>query len=816
MWIDWHDLLYALRAARRAPLLSTVAILALAIGIGLNAGVFTLLNSLFLQPPTRRDPANFVQVYPRYTGWSTRADQYSSFTTEDFKAIRSRSRALENVAAWQPSSAVLEQGNQGIGTLLVTCNYFHVFGVDRPLAGRFFAAGDCGRGSSAQVAVLSESLWRDQFGADPRVVGETIHLNGSPFQVIGIVSSDAANVLPGSIFVPYTSQPLIGHGRDLLTSPDAPWLNVAGRLRPGYSRADAQAELTAIMSQQDRAYMKRQTSAFNRKTVLVLTNGSFVENPAARHVIVALMALILGPLSLILLLACCNVTMLFLSRTVTRRGEIAIRLALGASRGQLARLLLAESLLTTVLGGALSLVLVYRVPLLIINTIDARQSGFVMYLHPDWRVFGYMAILVVAATLVSSLMPIRASWKLDLLTALKGRESAATVRSRATSGLIVVQIALGFVLVCAAVMFGRLPSLITGMNPGFDMHHTMTVPVAVNASAANRASALAFSRTLDSRILAIPGVESLAYASLRPFRQVSPTEIRTPGRAAGQGKPASVDNVSSGFFATFGIPLMKGRAFSPADPTSPTADSVAVVSQAFARKFWPAGDALGKTIITPDNHRLIVVGVAADTESETFGVTDGPRLYTLRDPSALGGTVYVHFSGDPKTIENTVRDTVKGLDHTQIIAPETIWESLEDDAALMRSLAGIILAMAFIGLLMAIGGVYGVLSFAVNQRAREFGIRMVLGADRGAIFRSVTLQALRNTFVGLICGAALAEPAMWGLKHMVSGSPLPLRGLDTFVFGVSALLLAVVTLAATWLPALRATRVDPIDALRAE
>lgn len=816
MWINWHDLLYALRSARRAPLLSTVAILALATGIGLNAGVFTLLNSLFLQPPTLKDPASFVQVFPRYTGWSTRASQYSSFTTEDFEAIRSHSRALEDAAAWQVSSAVLEQGNRGIATVMATCNYFHVFGVDRPLIGRFFASGECGRGSAAQVVVLSEPLWKTEYGSDPHIVGKAVHLNGSPFQVIGIVRSDAANFLPGGIFVPYTTEPLIDRGRDMLNSPDVPWLNVSGRLRSGYSRADALAELSTIIGQQDRAYLKRQSSGFNRKTSLVLTNGSYVENPSIRDRVVALMALILGPLSLILLLACCNVTMLFLSRTVTRRGEIAIRLAVGAGRGQLARMLLAESLLTAAVGGALSVLLVYRVPMLIMNTIDARQSQFVVLIHPDWRVFGYMAILVVAATVVSSLMPIRAAWKLDLLTALKGRESSATVRSKTTSGLIVVQIALGFVLVCAAVMFGRLPSLITDMNPGFDIHQTMAVPVAVDTSPANHAGALAFYRALEARILAIPGVQSLAYASLRPFRQLPPEEIRMPGQAAGQGKPASVDDVSSGFFATLGIPLIKGRAFNSADQNSSEANSVAVVSQAFAKRFWPASDPLGKTIVTPDNRRLIVVGVAADTESESFGVTDGPRLYTLRDPSALGAGLYVHFTGDPKTVENAVRDTVRALDHTQIIAPETIWEALESDAAQMRSLAGIILVMASIGLLMAIIGVYGVLSFAVNQRAREFGIRMVLGANRAAIFRSVTLQAVRNTAIGLVGGAVLAGPAVWGLKKMLANSPLPLRGLGPFVFGASALLLVVVSLAATWLPALRATRVDPMDALRAE
>ena len=812
----WEDLRYALRSVRRAPLLFIVAILALAFGIGLNAGVFTLLNSIFLQPPTYKDPGSFVQVYSRYTGWTTREDQYSPFTTEDYEAIRERSKMLEDVAASQGSSVVLEEGNKPNAAQTVTCNYFHVFGVDRPLIGRFFVSGDCSRGSAAQVAILSEATWAIDFGSDPHILGKTIHLNGSPFQVIGIVSSDAANYLPGGIFVPYTMEPLLDRGRDLLNSPDVPWLGVAGRLRSGFSRADAQAELSTIMNQQDRVYAKRHTSAFNRKTNLVLTNGSFIGNPAIRDRVVAMMALILGPLTLILLLACCNVTMLFLSRTVTRRGEIATRLALGAGRGQLARMLLAESLLTSTIGGALSILLVYRVPLLIMNAIGAHQSRFVLLIHPDWRVFGYLAALVAAATIISSLMPIRAAWKLDLLTALKGREGAATVRSRTTSGLIVVQVALGFVLVCAAVMFGRLPSLITGMDAGFDTHHTIAVPLAVDTSAANHAGALTFYATLESRVLALPGVQSLAYASLGHFRPVPPQEVRLPGQTAGQGKPVSVDDISSNFFSTFGIPLLRGRSFNSADPTSPNTDSVAIISQAFAKEFWPEGDPLGKSIVVADNRHLIVIGVAADTQSESFGVTDGPRLYTLRDASALGGRMYVHFYGDPKPIENAIRDTVKALDRTQIIAPETIWESLEADAEQMSSLAGIILFMASVGLLMAVVGVYGVLSFAVNHRAREFGIKMVLGASRRTIFRSVTLRAIRNTILGLLCGVALAEPGMWALARLLSGSSFPLHGLNTFALGVSAVLLVVVSLAATLLPALRATRSDPMQALRAE
>ena len=812
----WQNFRYAERSARRAPLLSGVAILALSLGIGLNTGVFTMLNAMFLRAPTLVDPANFVQLCPRYSGWFTGVNQFSFFTTEDFDAIRSHSRALDEMAAQRQYSAFLEEGNKNITTLLATCNYFHVLGIDRPLMGRFFASGECNRGAGTHVAVLSEPMWKNQFGGDPRIVGKTIHVNGVPVAVIGVAPSDAANYLLGGAFLPYTLQPQLNHAEDLLTSPDTPWLSVTGRLRPGFTRDDAHAELTTIMSQQDRAYVERKVSAFNRKTSLVITNGSYIENPSVRNIVVGLMVLILGPLALILLLACSNVAMLFLSRTLARRGEIAIRLALGVSRSRLAGMLLMESLLTVCIGGALSMVLAYRVPLLITNIMEPGQANFVFLLRPDWRVFGYLGILVVAATTCSSLMPIRAAWKLDLLTALKGREGVATVRSRTTSGLIVTQIALGFVLVCAGVIFSRMPGLIKGMNPGFEIHQTLAVPVDVNTSGNHRARAQVFYQALEAKILAIPGVESLAYASLQPFNQSPPNEIRLPRQTKGTGQPASVDNVSSSFFSSFGIGVLRGRLFLSTDVTSSGASSVAVVSQAFAKQFWPGSDPVGKTIVTPDDRQLTVVGVVANIRSERFGVLDGPRLYTLRASSDLGGNLYVRFLGDAKPLEDAVREAVKSLDPTQTIAPQTIWQSLEDQAEDMTALAHIILVMASIALVMAVTGVYGVLSFAVNQRTREFGIKMVLGASRAAIFRSVLLRALKNVAIGLVSGVALAEPAMLLFNRLLAGSPLPLHPFDATVFGVSAVLLATVSLLAMYLPASRAMRTDPMRTLRTE
>jgi predicted permease len=819
MWIDRQDFFYAIRSARRAPLLTSIAILAIALGVGLNAGVFTLLNAIFLNPPTQKDPASFIQIYPRYEGWFTGAGQYSSFTTDDYDAIRMRSNALEEVAAFRSSSPILGESRKTIAAQLVTCNYFHVYGVERPLMGRFLASDECERGTTAQVVVLSEPFWENKFGADPHIVGKTVHLNGFPFTVVGVAASGGGGSSLAIVYVPYTAEPImdrtdpIDHtGTSQPANSDRPWLDLAARVRPGFSHADAQAELTTILRQQDRAYMERKITPFNRKTSIVLTNGSYVQNPQYHNIVVILMSLILGPLSLVLLLACCNVTMLFLSRAVVRRGEIAVRLALGVGRARLLRMLLFESLLTALIAGAVSIALAYRVPQVLINMAD--RASFWPASHPDWRVFSYLAALVVVSTVASSLAPMHTAWKLDLVTALKGHEASTTTRSRLTGGLIVAQIAMSFVLLTAAVLFARLPGMVTAMNPEFETRHTLAVPLEIDTSEQNRAVALSFYRVLESRIRTIPEVQSLAYESLPPFRQTPPSEVRLLGQKDGQ--PAAVDYVSTDFFSTFGIRMLAGRSFLTSDPTSAGASSVAVVSQAFAKQFWPAADPIGKIVITPNDKRDTVVGIAADTRSERYGILDGPRLYTLRAPADLGGQLYVRFAGSAGTMESAVSDVMRSLDRTQVQPPQTIWESLEADAQQMRSLARIIVIMASIAVLLAVTGVYGVLSFAISQRTRELGIRMVLGANRITIFRSVLQAGGRQIGIGLLCGIALTEPAQLILVHMTKRSPYPLQSFDLAVYGIAGALLVAVSLAAMYMPARRATQVDPMKALRTE
>ena len=810
-----QDILFTLRSARRTPLLTFVVVLALCVGMGLNVGVFTILNSLFLSSPTNKDPSSFVQIFPRYEGWFADASQVSTFNTEDFNAVRAQAQSLSDVAAWERVYPTFDDLHRNSSSLLVTCNYFQTFGIDRVVMGRFFIPNECAVGTEARVVVLSEQFWKRLYASDPHIIGKAIHINRQPFVVVGIAADDSANSVPARMWIPYTLQPLFNHGNSAFEDPNLPWLSVAARLRQGYTRADAKAEAETILRQRDRFYLEKKIFTLNRKTAIVLTNGSFIENPQAHAMAAGLMALIMGPLLLVLLLACTNVTTLFLSRSIVRRGEIALRLALGAGRARLTRMLAVESFLTALVAGLLSICLAVRIPPLLIASLN--QDGQLSPApHPDWRVFGFLAALVVTSSVVSALLPVRESFRFDLVTALKGREGSVTSRTGATGVLIVVQLAMTFVLLAAAVLFARMPSTIEGIDPGFEMRNLMSVPLEISLPPYTATSARGFYRSLETRISGLPGVQSLAYASIAPFDSTRQEEIRSGSQSKGHGHAASIDDVSPNFFSTFAIPLLHGRSFLHSDMPASGSASVAVVSRAFARTFWGDSDPVGKVVVTPDERRLVVVGVVADTRSERYGIVDGPRVYTLRNPQSLQGEIFVRFNGDPAPIAAGIEEALKSLDPAQVDPPYTIWSLLEENATAARTLAKIVLFMAAIAVILAVTGVYAVLSFAINRRTREFGIQVMLGATRESIFRSVMKKGLQQIAIGLLCGLILAVPAAWGFAHLASKSPLPVHVFDFSMYGISALILLIVSVCAMTLPGLRATRVDPIQALRSE
>jgi predicted permease len=700
--IDRQDVLYAVRSARRTPLLTIVVVLALSVGIGLNAGVFTILDSMFLEPPTRKNPASFVQIYPRYQGWYLGRAKDSSFNAEDYDAIRTGMHSLDDLAAWQSIGVTLDDVRHPGSSLLVSCNYFRVFGVDRPLIGRFFNQDECDPGRAIRIAVLSEHVWRDVYSADPQIVGKLIHISRQPLTVVGIVADRESNVDSTDIWIPYSLQPAFNHGRSAFQDANWAWLSLAGRLRSGYSRADAAAEIQTIMRQCDRSYLERRVFTLDRKTELILTDGSFIRNPAMGSLVILLMALIMGPLALVLLLACTNVTMLFLSRSVVRRGEIAVRIALGAGRARLMRMLALESFLTAAAAGIASIYLAWRFPALLFGFADPAHASVAASIHPDWKVFAFLAVLVLIATVASALAPMRESFKFDLITALKGREGSATMRSQTTSALIVVQLAMSFVLLAAAVLFARVPFMVTHLNPGFDTHQVMTVPLDIDLPPYTVTSARAFVRSVESRILQVPGVQSLAWESVAPFNVAPISEIRLGNQSKGQGRVASVDNVSADFFSTFGIPLMYGRAFLHSDAPATGSAAVAIVSQTFAKTFWGNDSPVGKAIVTPDSRRLEVIGIAADTYSERFGILDGPRLYTLQDAQSQNGQLFVRFNGDAAPVAASIESIITSIDASQTEYPATIWDFLETNATAMRPLAKIILFMAGVAVVLAI------------------------------------------------------------------------------------------------------------------
>ena len=817
MLVDRQDVLYALRSARRTPLLTLVVILALSVGIGLNAGVFTILSAMVLQPPTRKDPATFAQIYPQYQGWFSGAGQFSSFNAGDFDAIRAQSHTLSDVAAWSNIPTMLDDTRQQGRSLLVTADYFRAYGIDPPLLGRYFLPGELAPDSTAHVAVLGEYVWKNLYASDPHILGRVIHLSRQPFTVIGVMPDSAANLTHGGILLPWSMEPLFNHGNSAFRDPNWVWLTVAGRLRPGFSRADAQSEMQTILAQRDRFYHDQKVFTPDRKTTILVTDGAFIHQPTRGFALATLLFLIMGPLTLVLLLACSNVTMLFLSRSIARRGEMAVRLALGAGRARLLRMLALESFLTAVIAGLASVLLAVQVPRLLIGSIDPLEgAAAASVMRPDWTVFGYLAALVLLAAAASALAPLRESFRLDLVAAIKGREGSATARSRTTGALIVVQIAMSFVLLAAAVLFGRLPSSITRFDSGFETRHLMTVPLTIEAPQYTDASALAFQRSLETRVRTLPGVQSVSWASLAPFYRAPLEEVRAADRAKGQGRPASIDIVSPNFFATFGIPLLYGRLFRDSDLSSGGSGLVAVVSASFAKAFWGDTDPLGKVVITPDNRRLIVIGIARDTRSETFGVVDSPRLYTLQNPESLTGGFYVRFSGDAKTATQSVEQVVRSLDPTQTEYPSTIWDFLETASTEIVSLARIIIFMAGIAVLLAVTGVHGVLTFAIGRRTREFGIRMTLGATRPRIFQGVLTRGLRQIALGLICGTVLCIPVAWTFLRITEHSWLRVDTFDPSLYGIAAIIMLLVSLSAMFLPAFRATQVDPMQALRSE
>lgn len=796
-----HDLRFALRLIRKSPTLSLATIITLALGIGLNAGVFSVLSGLLLRPRVTMDPESFVHLQPAYSGARVPVHESPAFSTRDYVALRDRTTTLRTLAAWTVRSIRMGKDSASTElTLLVSCDFFDAYGLDRLERGRTFRSEECSPPGAA-VAVISDELWRRQFGGDPDVLEKPLVLNGQPFTIVGVTPpAFPGRLRGGGVWIPYSVEPMVTRGASAFDDPSTAWLWVDGRLKPRVSIAAAASELSVLMRQQD-------SLSPGRLTALALTNGALIHDPSVRPVAMFVMPLILGSVGLVLLIACGNVTLLLLSRAVARQREIATRLAIGCSRARLVRMLLTESVLLAVAGMPASVWLAWQMP-------GAMRRAFPMMpyypMDPDLIVLSYLAAASLAAGVAAGLAPALESLRQRLTPMLAGQDplSRSGGRSRMRDTLIAAQIGMTLVLLAGTAIFLRAQRAIALRDPSVDAAHVM-----IAAYQPPRAPSAAFMAAISMRMAALPGVRSVAYAAAAGDGPSAAPFIAVEGRGSETRRRVPLSVVSPSYFETMRQPILQGHGFNPA------ADSwmrPLVISDALARVWWQDGTAIGARVAADDGRRFEVVGVVHADAVFTAGTADAIQGFVPPPASPSSGVLFLRFDGDAGTLQSAVRGVLRDMTPDAVAVPTTLAAADAGMASKFMPLVRMVGVLGATAIVLALVGVYGVVSFAVGRRTREIGIRIALGATRADIIRSVVTSAMAPIGAGIAVGLVLLVPAGLALDRVFAYTPIPLRIGDPVPYLVVVVSIVFVAIATMLVPARRASVIAPSVALRSE
>jgi predicted permease len=786
------DLRFALRGWRRHRGLALAVIVILTIGIGISSALFTLVNAVLLRPPVRSDPASFAKVYVAHAVAPKLPHNFDPPELEDLLAFEGGSRSLEAVAGIRTVNGQLGTEHTYVRGAMVTCDYFRVHGPARPLLGRLLDRRDCNEG--AAVMVMGEGLWRN-LGADPALVGQALTYDRRPFTVVGVVAGKVDGELKRpDLFMPYT------HG-DLWPGSVRweRWFETDARLRPGHSRADAAAELNVLLGQLDGQHP-------GRRSQVRVTDGSEISRPTDKGT-VGVLSLLFGLPVMILLLVCSNVVSLLLARAHARRHEIAVRLSLGAGRGRLMKMLAVETLPLAAVAGGLSLLLAHELPPLLVAYLAKRPKD--IPLEPDWRVWIFVAGISLVAALASGLTPALEALKVELVESLKGRPAGGRDSQRRLRHLLVVgQIAVTVILLAGAGLFVRGYVTVSWDEMGFDRHHTLLAPLYVRDEDPRAWSSVHQAVSAELRVAS--GIEAVAFAEAPPPGGQYVQVARVDGAVEVHSRRVLLNGVSPEFFATLGLPILRGRTFLPGESATGQILPV-IVSGALARKMWPDGDPLGSTLRGEDGRRFEVVGLTGDMLRP--GKSDLPVLYRPLLPGPA--VVVARFSGAPVAATATVESTVQKSAPGVFAAARTFQARYDEDALTLAKFASVILVVGGCALLVALVGVYGTVTFAVRRRTREMGIRVALGARGRDVVRALVAPTAKSVGTGLVIGMAGAYLMAPGLEPMTG----ELAFGDPLVYGAPALLLGAAALAAMLRPVLRALSLDqmgPASVLRDE
>jgi predicted permease len=812
----WQDLRYSLRGLRKNPGFTAIAVLTLALGITANTTVLSWMSATLLNPiPGVAHTSDLVTV--------DRGDRSDfptpPFSYPDLRDLSQRTQTFSGLLGYHEDYMSLTgvAKPERIYGALTTANYFDVLGV-QPILGRTFLPEEGTRHVGAAVIVIGYAVWQNHFAGDPQIVGKKIQINRHPYTVIGVAPRDFTGCKTGirtDLWIPLPMDRDAWGGADRPAYRGIFWLNVLGKLRPGVTKNQAQAELNLLMQGIAEQFPEDHRDSPNEISLDPLWRSPFGIN----GYLYKIFPMLLGLAAVLLLLACANVASLLLVRSVGRRREIAIRLATGASRKQIIRQFLIESLLLGLLGGTAAIVITVWTSRSLGAFFPPSTLPLTHDAHIDQRVLFVTIAVSILAAITFGILPAWRSSSVPVQSVLKEEASSVSLtsrKSRLLSGLVVAQISLSLVLLVCAGLFTRSLQKAQQSDPGFEASHVLLASYELSPAGYTRQTGAAFDREVVGRLSALPGVESVTLADFSPLSFSIHTDyLQLEGYVPQPHESMEISRavVGPNYFRTLRTSVLSGREFTEAD----TADSqlVAVVNQAFVDRYWPGENAIGKQV-TDWGNRFTIVGVARNAKYRMLTYPSEPviylPIYQTYHPTQ-DTTIHLRTTGDPLTMASSVEETIHQLNRElPLFNVNPLSVTMQLGTLFGRVAATFAGSFGLLAMLLAAVGIYGVVAYTTRQRAREIGIRVALGAEKAGIYRLVLGQGFRLTLAGLVVGTALSLAFTRLLKAQLFG----VSATDAITFTSVGLLLAVVALVACHIPARRATRVDPMVALRHE
>ena len=825
MQMRWHNLRYTIRVLGRNPGFTVVAVLSLALGIGANTAIFTLMNALLLRDLPVRQPERLVQLV------AVRLDGKVPFSYPIFREVERNERVFTGLIGWGAAGMFSVEANGVLAqthVMTVTGNCYSELGIT-PVLGRLLVPEDSDphSGTSSQVAVLGYEFWRSRFGGASDVVGKQIRVEGHPFTVIGVTGkwfSGMTTGEPPDITIPITAYPQLAEGNEFtLENRSLLWLSATGRLKDGVTIEQARAQLQSFWPEVLLATASKETSGPRRQRFLSMglevtsaakgfTDGLGAEFARPLYVL-------LGIVGLILVVACVNLANLMLARAAARSHEMSVRVAIGASQWSLARQVLSESLVLSVSGALVGLAFAHwGSHLLVLLMTEGRLFPVTLDLSPDLRV---LSLTMSVATLTGILFGLAPAWRAsreDPATVLQqNARNLASGVGKLSKALIVTQVVLSLVLLLGAGLFVRSFQRLRSLDLGFQKESVLEVALYPRPGGYKNLELNSYHRQLLARVSSLPGVDSVSFGeatipnpqgwhdTVSPMTVDSSTGIRPMANAA---------TVYPGFFRALGIPLLRGRDFAEADDQRHP--RFAIVNSNLADQLFPNGDAIGKRIrfgILPDYENIEIVGIARNARIFNIREATTPVLFlsSLQYPSGWG-ELLVRTKQSPKALEKTIGHEVEALGHEYVIRTRTVAQTMDAELAEERVTAMLSGFFAALALLLSSIGLYGLMSYTVTRRTREIGIRVAVGAQR----ENVLWLILRETLTLALFGIAIGIPFALAASRLIASMLFGLSPSDLPTITGVSLLLLLVALFAGYLPARHASGIDPMVALRTE